>query len=778
MPRIPTYERRGTLPTAYQQGLDARDRDAFTLSARGTIQAGKDVAEAAGTAFKWWDQNQRETATLDMAVASAGAKQQFLEQFEQLSNQEEQNVDFYKGLKLNEADGNTLVNKTRAMVARILSKNDTSKPGSNKYFDNEYEKFSADFTTFALGRAIETESRFRVQAAESALSNGLEKSAVSVSVDPSLLDSTMTMWRMALGDLPKDKLPPGYSEKNLAPLGVKPEGLDKYIGVIRPGTAQKAKENLNKIAEVAFMRMIADDPKSAHAALRSLTETPEGKFKLEKLYGFTGDQYARLLNASKTSKDTVLGYEKYKVEKQIDDDIASIKSTGVGLPQFKTRESLTAAVMAVTDQSDPRDVDRSKVVIDKAWREIGIAKAVHGATQGLANMKTADIPTYVKNIRVGGEDAADEARIRSEVAIVANGILEQRQRDSVAYWMQNPAVQNQLKTGDKGGARNSVLERQLNDGVAPHELKVLSDAEVENEKSYLLGAGPQDLGIRLRSMSERYAGKDGKYMGHLQIVFRQLQSGPNPLPPEYFWAMQAMGTSAEPRIINALTSNTKTLRENLGNLKSSGTSYADLEATSIRIGEQYRRALTGNLPQRLQFFDSMRNLAVRMTATELVNKGGGNPQDLLKKNFAILSEGYDIDGGTYVIPKPRAGTTAQEVYTPKVVHTNADRLRKDPKLIGQYVQIQTPGSFNPALAKQPEYRHEQYLGTIAKQGYWINMGDGGAIQLVVEVNGVVEPVIDKQNNPVFFTFKQLNNPNLLPQKRPVPVGSADQNAYP
>jgi hypothetical protein len=778
MPRIPTYEKRGTLPTSYQQGLDARDRDAFTLGARGTIQAGKDVQEAAGTAFKWWDQNQRETATLDMAVASAGAKQQFLEQFEQLSNQEEQNVDFYKGLSLNEADGKTLVNQTRAMVARILSKNDTSKPGSNKYFDNEYEKFSADFTTFALGRAIETESRFRVQAAESALSNGLEKSAVSVSVDPSLLDSTMTMWRMALGDLPPDKIPPGYSQKNLAPLGVKPEGLDKYIGVVRPGTAQKARENLNKIAEVAFMRMIADDPKSAHAALRSLTETPEGKFKLEKLYGFTGDQYARLLNSSKTSKDTVLGYEKFKVETAIEDSVASIRSTGVGLPQFKDKDSLRAAIAAVTDQTDPRDVDRSKILVDKAWSEITVAKKVHSHTQGLANMKTADIAAYVKNIKVSGENAADEARIRNEVATVANGILEQRSRDQVAYWMQNPAVQQQAKNGNVGEARNSVLALQMKDGVPQHELKVLSQAEVENEKSYLLGASPQDLGIRLRSMSERYAGKDGKYMGQLQIVFRQLQTGPNPLPPEYFWAMQAMGTAAEPKIINALTSNTKTLRENLGNLKSSGTSYADLEATSIRIGEQYRRALTGNLPQRLEFFDSMRNLAVRMTATELVNKGGGNPQDLLKKNFAILSEGYDIDGGTYVIPKPRVGTTAQEVYSPKVVHTNADRLRKDPKLLGQYVQIQTPGSFNPALAKQPEYRHEQYLGTIAKQGYWINMGDGGAIQLVVEVNGVVEPVIDKQGKQVFFTFKQLSNPNLLPQKN-VPIDMfPTQNSFP
>lgn len=777
MPRIPTYEKRGALPAAFAPGLDARERDAFTLGSRGMAQAGKDVQEAAGTALKWWDQNQREEATLNMASMSADVKQRFLEGFEKLSNEEEQNTELYKGLKLNEQSAATLVNRTSAMVDGLLYGKQVPKPG-NKYFDNAYEQFAAEFKTFAMGRAIEQESKFRVAASELALSNALEKSAVTVSTDPIQLDAVMGMWRRALGDLPENQIPAGYAEKQLAPIGVKPEGLDKYIGVVRPGTAQKARENLNKIAEVAFMRMIADDPKSAHAALRSLTETPEGKFKLEKLYGFTGDQYARLLNASKTSKDTVLGYEKYKVEKEIDDSIASITATGKGLPQFKSRESLTAAIMAVTDKEDPRDIDRSKILIDKAWREFSIARVVHEKTQGLANMKTADIPAYVKSIVVSQENAADEAKIKSNVAVVANGILEARQRDSVAYWMQNPAIQKQLGEGNRGDARNSVIARQLNDGVPSHEVKVLTDAELENEKSYLLGAGPQDLGIRLRSMSERYAGTDGKYMGHLQIVFRQLQSGPNPLPPEYFWAMQAMGTAAEPKIINALTSSPKTLRENLGNLKSSGTSYADLESTSIRIGEQYRRALTGNLPQRLPFFDSMRNLAVRMTATDLVNKGSGNPQELLKKNFAILSEGYDIGGGTYVIPKPRAGTTAQAVYSPQVVHANADRLRKDPKLIGQYVQIQTPGSFNPALAQQPEYRHQQYLGTIAKQGYWINMGDGGALQLVVEVNGVVEPVIDKQNKPVSFTFNQLNNPNLLPQKPAIVPGSPDNNAYP
>ena len=766
MPKIPTYERRGQLPVSYQQGLDSRERAAFTLGSQGTAETGKDIREAAGIAYKWHDQQQKEKASLDMVLATTDIGEKFARDFEALTLSEERNLGNYKNRSLTEkADATNqtadLVTQTGAMVEKLLNSNDYYSLGDkNKYFRNEYEKFAMRFRESAMARAIDQQSKFHVQAVEVGIQEGLEKSAVHVSNNPTQLDGTMMMWRTVLGDMDPSKVPD--SMKGLTTIGQKPDGADKYLPIARPATVQKAKENLNKIAEVAFLRMIADDPAAAHKALKQLGSTPEGKWKLENLYGFTGDQYLRLLNSSKTSSDFVNVKARYELDRQLEDAISAAK-TGTVPAGFTKLEDIQAKVYSVLDPNDPKSKEQAYVVASKAHREITVNQKIFGIAGNFSKMSSSDIVNTVKNLKPVGVNAADEEKIQQGVAQLANNVLTERQNDAAAHYKNNPTIIQLRKEGKYGEANDYILAAQERDNTPNHEKVLLSKAEVETEKSYLTGTTGEQLGQRLRSFVERHGGKNGERKGDLQIVWRQLTTGPNPLPTEYVWAANSMGTAAEPQIIKALSTKLDVIKNNLGSLQTRGVSWSTLENSALQIGDPYRRALTGNVPDRLGVYDSARALAVRMAAMDLATTGSNDMNKALKTAFKTVMQGYDLDGGTYYIQTKVIGGTGTSLNT-KLIHSNAERVRTDKNLLTKLDTVLAPGSMNPGN-QDPAYRQKQYLEILEKRSYWINNANGTGLQLVVDANGIIEPVVNNQDKPYELTWQQLNNPTLLPQKK-------------
>lgn len=763
MPKIPTYERRGQLPVTYQAGLDSRERAAFTLGSQGTAETGKDIREAASIGYKWHEQQKKENASLDMAIASSDIGELFGKQFEQLTLEEERNLDRYRNKSLVEKDNRDedLVTRTSSMVEKLLNGEQYLQMGDkNKYFANEYLKFQVRFREVAMAKAIEQQSKFHVQAVEIGMQDGLEKAATFVSNNPSQLDGTLMMWRTVLGDMDKDKIPD--SMKGLTTIGTKPDGADKYLPIARPGTVQKAKENLNKIAEVAFLRMIADDPAAAHKALKQLGSTPEGKWKLEKLYGFTGDQYLRLLNSSKTSTEFINVAAKYELDRKLDDAVAAAL-TGTTPAGFNKLEDIQAKVLAVLDPNDPKSKEQAYVIASKAHREITINQRIFGVTSNFSKMSSADIVNTVKNLKPAGANAADETKVQQGVAQIANNILTERQNDAAAHYRSNPVIVKLQQDGKLGEANDHIIAAQRRDGVPDHEITLLSKNQIETEKSYLTGTTGEQLGQRLRSFVERHGGKNGERRGDLQIVWRQLTTGPNPLPAEYIWAANAMGTPAEPQIIKALSTKLDVVKNNLGSLQTRGVSWSTLENTALQVGDKYRRALSGNIPERLGVYDSARALAVRMAAMDLATTGSNDMQKALTKAFATITQGYDLKGGTYYIQTKLVGGTGTALNT-ELIHSNAERVRTDRKLLTQLDTVLAPGSLNPGN-KDPAYRQQAYLEILEKRSYWINNANGTGLQLVVDVNGVIEPVVNNQNQPYELTWKQLNNPTLLPKKK-------------
>jgi hypothetical protein len=763
MPKIPTYERRGTLPVSYQGGLDSREREAFTVGSAGMAQTGKDIREAAQIGYKWYDQQQKEKASLDMAYASTDLGEKFSKAFEQLSLEEERNVAKYQKADLTDPNLDGLVNKTSATVNKLFEDEAYLQlADKNKYFRAEFEKFGLRFREAAMAKAVDAQSRYHVQAVEVGIQDGLEKAAVHVSNDPTQLDGTMMVWRTVLGDMDQKNIPD--SMKGLTAVGKKPDNADKYIGVARPGVLQKAKENLNKVAEVSWRRMISDDPKAAHAALKQLGSTPEGRWKLEKLYGFTGDQYATLLNASKTSSEFINVKAAYELGRQLDDAVAAAL-TGTVPAGFNTLQEIEAKALAILDPNDPKSKEKAYVEASRAHREITINKKIYSHTANFPTQSNAEIISTVKNLKPAGVNAADEAKIQQGVAQQADRVLSERDRDAAGHYKQNPVVVKLIQDGKPGEANNAIIAAQKRNGVPDHELAVLSQREVETEKSYLTGTTGEDLARRLRSFIVRHGGQNGEYNGQLQIVWRQLMTGPNALPPEYIWAANAMGTAAETEIIKSLSIPQEVVKKSMGTLQSTGVSWNTLDDRSKQVGQKYKQALTGGVSDRLGLYESARALAVRMAATELARTGSNESQRELEKAFKKITLGYDLDGGTYYIPMRRIGSGQQmSNLNPKQIHANSERLRTDTKLLSTFTTVLAPGSMNPGNA-DPAKRQQAFLEILEKRSYWINNANSTGLQLVVETNGVPEPVVDNSGKTVEFTWDQLNMPTLLPKKK-------------
>jgi hypothetical protein len=378
-------------------------------------------------------------------------------------------------------------------------------------------------------------------------------------------------------------------------------------------------------------------------------------------------------------------------------------------------------------------------------------------------MSTQQINQTVKNLKPAGVNAADEQRIQQLVLEKANLVIGQRQQDSAAYYKNTDVVQKKLKDGDRGGANDLIIAAQLRDNRPPHELELLTKPEIEEEKSFLTGAKGEVLGQRLRSFIDRYAGKDGKRRGDLQIVWRQLTTGPNPLPPEYIWAANAMGTSAERAIIDSLSISPEVIKQSFGTLQSQGVSYSLIQSTAESVGQQYQRALTGGVTDRLPTFQSAQALAIRIAATKLANSGSTNVRQEVENAFKLVTQGYDLAGRTYYVQTKSVGG-GNTPLNPAVIHSNAQRLRTSKDLLQKYASIQTPGSANPGnqdLAK----REKDYLEMLEQRAYWINNDNGTGLQLVIDVSGVVEPIMTKTGNRYEYTWTQLNNPNLLPKEK-------------
>jgi hypothetical protein len=531
---------------------------------------------------------------------------------------------------------------------------------------------------------------------------------------------------------------------------------------VRPKFIAAMKDRIGELTESAYEAMITDNPKASYQSLKAMGKDE----KAMKFHGLTGDQYNRLLRNAKNAAEATSAVEIYKLETQLDDHVASIQASGKGLAQFSSKQAVYNAVMAVADPlGEGKKNERAVVMADKAWREINIAQTTYNTAAQLKWLPENEIANRFAQLKPSGAGAADEAKIQLGVQQTLNTWLQQRKSDPGGYWQTHPTVASKMNSGDIAGARETMVALQLRAGVPDYEIALLSDGQRAKEISHIQGASNATVVATLQSLKERYAGKDGRYQGQFNIIWKQLTTGPNALPSEYMFAARVMGTPAESRVVAALKADPKQLKDSLGTLTSTGQSFADLESQSAVIGQQYSRALTGGMSERLSAYTGLKTIATRMAALDIVTSGGSmHAQDALKKAFKEVMSSMDITGGTYFIPLSKPGE--MNSYNTQHIHANADLIKRDPKMLAQRFKLAVPGTRDPGLAQQPAWMSEQYITTLSKDAYWATNDSGTGLMLMLNTSSGAIPVPTTDGGRAEISFTELSKAPDPKSKRP------------
>jgi hypothetical protein len=524
------------------------------------------------------------------------------------------------------------------------------------------------------------------------------------------------------------------------------DGSTYYVA----GDKTVSKENFTKFMELAVQ---AEPPQKPGK--------PTPQKSLMERWGLEADEFVKLYHKAKSAVEAVSVYDEYKLRSAVENHIAAVSNGGAGDPQFKTKDGLAAAVSKVYDPFNTGNGklnERAMVFVDEAWKKIQTGQKAFNIVSSLKFADAATINATLNRLQPSGANAAETEQIRNHVIGAVNSMISQRNTDPVGYANSHPQVQKLLKDGDVAGARTMSIALQMKMGTPDYDIGVLSKDEAAAEINRFRKADKNQAITFVRDFETRFGGRneDGtiKYPGQLAAAWRQLTTGPNALDPSWQFASRAMGTSAETLVFHALRADQKDLKANLGSLTKNGVSYADIESTVINETAELKRALTGNLPGRMDVYTGARELVTKMAALD-VYENGADPTKASRKAVKTLTDSFDLTGGTYFIPKNRPGYP--NAYNLQNIHTNADYL-KSAEGLTSYFSIVPPGSKDPVINTMTDFRQSSYGKTIVSQGYWITSDDSSGLMLVVNNGLGAEPVMTK-NGPLVVKFKELSRPN-------------------
>ena len=648
----------------------------------------------------------------------------------------------------------------------------------------------------AIEQANEQLKQIGIYVSENPPSNGTVSKPVTDSLlrtlpqmeTPTLNGNTRQMIMNSI-NAEKDLVPqvgdPDFDQK-LANQKARIDGLEKDLEDLKP--IEKAARDKYEKELKAFndrrdaVNRPAEEVKPLVLGALQVPEDPKGKSPASSLmakWGLEPQDWVRLYAKARANADTVNAYDEYRLKEAVADHIASVGAGNPGNPQFKTKEGLAAAVSqlysGVYGADAPKYTQKAQIFVDEAWSKINIAER---AWQVGSSLKWADDKTIDKAIaglNPQGKGAADTAEVRDRVIAIANSFRAQRAADVVGYANSHPQVQKLAKDGDVAGARTMSIAIQQKFGVQDWQIGVLSKQEASAEVNRLRNAQPGQVISMIRDFETRFGGRnpDGsiKYPGQLQAAWRQLTTGQDGLDSSWQFAARSMGTNSESKIYNALKADPKTLRDQVGTLQKTGTSYADIESQALLEGAAFKKALTGNIPERMEMWQGAYTLAVKMAAIDVYSNGTPTSK-ALKNAFSSLSQSFDMSGGTYVVPQPRPGYPT--AYVNKNIHANAEYL-KTPEALGRLFQIVPPASRDGAINNQPGYKQDSYLKTLGSEAYWITNNNSSGLILVHNAKTGVEPVLQKDGSIIDIKFSDLSkDPSVWrPQRQPDTRGSSN-----
>jgi hypothetical protein len=326
MPRVPTYDRTRALGGRPMAGMDSREIAAYAYAGGGALaETGKQIMKIAEIAGSAEIQRQKDDAVIEFSRKRSSFESQLAETTTKLQETDGANIRKYQDPAFGSTSHpDTYFNQSQKAFDTLSQKEEWKT--SNRYTQQMWDRYLADKKADVNISALAFESKQRVEAREISIGDAFEDDIRLVTTTPAKLTEVINRQRGLLENLDDPKT----------------KEIEGYNGVVRPRFLAAMRDKIGELTEAAYQTMITDNPVAAYRSLQAMGKNEAAM----KFHGLNSDQYNRLVRTAKNQAEATSAVAVYQLERKLEDHVASIASTGKGLPGFNSRESVVGAVMA------------------------------------------------------------------------------------------------------------------------------------------------------------------------------------------------------------------------------------------------------------------------------------------------------------------------------------------------------------------------------------------------------------------------------------------------
>ena len=350
------------------------------------------------------------------------------------------------------------------------------------------------------------------------------------------------------------------------------------------------------------------------------------------------------------------------------------------------------------------------------------------------------------------EGAASREHARQMMESAARKILKARYDDPAGFVQSKfPEIQDlykQAADGNPASTQKAVagsIAMQKSLGMGADDVKVLPDGIADRMTSTIAGAGSAEgKALVINSLKMQYGDYFPQVMHELEKRDASLKS----------MAVVAYtnDSASQAMVLNALTNKakiTQTFNQHPSTLNG-GFQHKDVDGRIAGAVGLYLSALQSNFPNgsAAELADGLHDAVAAETKNRLAQRDSYDLKDaelvanqvteaVIGKNFTVANAG----NSRLLIPK------------------NFD----DTRISGVLRQMNTPGGMRTLGVAIPEDIQDKdgYFNRLARDSRWVLNNRMDGVNLVMEANGRMVPVVDAKNKPITKTFPELESTRLF-----------------
>lgn len=482
---------------------------------------------------------------------------------------------------------------------------------------------------------------------------------------------------------------------------------------------------------------------------------------LEKGQKTAGSRIEQIKDKIEQRRLAALAIEASQIETEMDDDIASIQDTGVGIINPERVKYLATQMGRPQFYTNYMKARKQAVQVNNI-----ISKFDSGDTGVAIEMMNKIKPAP------GESGYASKMKLYNQIGTMIASRATALMEDPAIITTNNPSVVSAFRISEQKGIQASIAQ-QKRFGIQPSNYRVLTNSQAKNMAAQINMMGPDSARRQLAEWEKKYNFQIAPGITAMSRVQNELVQ--NGLNPNYAIINSLKDSPVSYDLILATQTGMKALESNLP----SGIKKDAVKQSVKNKLHQFNNAVTlstGKISSSEPLNNSVTMLAMHYLGTGRASSVSDATRlavdNVVNNNYNVM-ESRKNRNYSYYVPK-RVGS--YNVNQNKV-YDNLNYLQNTQKINHFLSNIKTRSDLayvKPGTVYKPErtkygiyssvpglsmsFTKEQVAKSAATRGVWINSIDGSGVYLGVELNenqGII-PVLDDQGNRYEFKFKELS----------------------